>query len=47
MGIKIEEVPKKAMLSDYIPYYASDDISIGYVLSNARRGVSGKEIQEE
>lgn len=47
IGVDLNSVPERAKMSDYIPHYVSDDISIGHVLSNARRGTSGKEIQEE
>jgi len=46
-GVNLNEVPAKAMMSDYIPEYKNNDIKIGLNLHYARIGKSGKEVIEK
>lgn len=46
-GVNLNEVPAKAMMSDYIPEYKDNDIKIGLNLHYARIGKSGKEVIEK
>ena len=46
-GINLNDIPKDAMMSDYLPQYVNDDFCIGTTLSNARYGRLCKTVESK